>query len=155
MPIHNHRYIDNDKNPSPIGLVIAGPRLSVSINLPKIILDNRQSKNEPIPDAINGEALIDTGASHTCIDDSTASQLGLKIIDTVSLQTPSGTSTHNRYMISVNFVGANNNLPNIPKLSVIGADLKNQGILVLLGRDLLRSCVLVYNGAMGHFSISL
>lgn len=135
--------------------MVAGPRLAVSINLPKDILDNRQSQNKSVPNPINGEALIDTGASNTCIDDDTAKQLELRAIDQIPLQTPSGTTTHNKYMISLNFTGVNSNLPNIQRLSVIGAELKNQGTLVLFGRDLLRSCMLVYNGLMGHFSISL
>ena len=36
-----------------------------------------------------------------------------------------------------------------------GAKLAPQGLIALIGRDVLMNCVLVYNGIDGSFSISL
>jgi hypothetical protein len=37
----------------------------------------------------------------------------------------------------------------------IGAPLAAQGLLVLIGRDLLQHCVLVYNGPAGGFTLTI
>ena len=37
----------------------------------------------------------------------------------------------------------------------MGASLKAQGLVALIGRDILRACVLVYNGGAGTFSRSI
>jgi hypothetical protein len=36
-----------------------------------------------------------------------------------------------------------------------GAKLEPQGLIALIGRDMLASCVLIYNGPDGSFSLSL
>ena len=36
-----------------------------------------------------------------------------------------------------------------------GANLASQGLVALIGRDLLASCILIYNGPDGSFSLSL
>ena len=36
-----------------------------------------------------------------------------------------------------------------------GASLASQGLIVLIGRDMLANCVLVYNGPDSSFSLSL
>ncbi len=37
----------------------------------------------------------------------------------------------------------------------MGAALATQGILVLIGRDVLQSCTLFYNGPAGQFTLTL
>ena len=37
---------------------------------------------------------------------------------------------------------------------VIATDFSQQGIGGLLGRDVLKSCLMVYDGAHGHFSLA-
>ena len=37
----------------------------------------------------------------------------------------------------------------------VGAALKAQGLMVLIGRDVLQSCILVYNGPAGQFTLTL
>lgn len=45
-------------------------------------------------------------------------------------------------------------LGEIKTLSALGAKLAPLGLIALIGRDALMSCVLVYNGKDGSFSIS-
>lgn len=45
-------------------------------------------------------------------------------------------------------------LDSLPEMFVIGSDLKRQGIVALLGRDILARSVLVYNGSAGHWTIA-
>ena len=39
--------------------------------------------------------------------------------------------------------------------SAMGANLRPQGLIALIGRDLLENCVLVVNGPDGSFSLSI
>jgi hypothetical protein len=79
--------------------------------------------------------------------------LQLPAIDVVTVASASHSSTtQNVYPIQIEVVG----LPiaiNAPR--AIGAPLQSQGILVLIGRDVLQHCVLVYNGPTGSFSLSI
>jgi hypothetical protein len=46
-------------------------------------------------------------------------------------------------------------LPDWPHVPVLGADLAPQGLLVLIGRDMLQFMTLVYSGPVGLVSISV
>jgi hypothetical protein len=74
--------------PAP-ALQIRGPILQVSVtveqNLGKGLI--AQGKSLPVPKS--GLALIDTGASNTCIDEQAAKELGLPVIDIGNLQSAS------------------------------------------------------------------
>ena len=50
-----------------------------------------ESASQPIPDAVNGTAMIDTGASGTCIDQSEAERAGLPTIDKAIMASASHT----------------------------------------------------------------
>ncbi len=81
------------------------------------------------------------------------SKLQLPVIDVVKVASAShAAADQNVYPIQIEVVG----LPitvNAPR--AIGAPLQAQGILVLMGRDVLQHCVLVYNGPAGSFSLSI
>jgi len=42
----------------------------------------------------------------------------------------------------------------LPTLAVTGASLSHQGFEALIGRDILKDCILVYNGSMGFFTLA-
>ena len=44
---------------------------------------------------------------------------------------------------------------NVNVLKAYGANLESQGLVALIGRDLLAKCVLVYNGPDSSFSLSI
>lgn len=46
-------------------------------------------------------------------------------------------------------------LSNVETRSAYGANLSSQGLIALIGRDILSKCILVYNGTDNSFSISL
>jgi predicted aspartyl protease len=98
-------------------------------------------------------ALIDTGASHTCIDEAIAQQLGLPVVNIVQVASASHASTtQNVYPvgIEVSAIGWRIDSP-----SVIGAPLAVQGIVLLIGRDILKLCTLIYNGFTGHITLAI
>ena len=85
-------------------------------------------------------ALVDTGASTTCIDDALARQLGLPVIDVVQMTSASHAGTEaNVCPIQMEIVGSPIRV-NVPR--AIGANLAPQGIVALIGRDYLQHCTL-------------
>jgi predicted aspartyl protease len=100
-----------------------------------------------------GYALIDTGASNTCIDDDTARSMGLPVIDVGTIHSASHAQTpSNIYPVQIEIVGFR---INFQSAQTMGAALTEQGLLMLLGRDLLERCTLFYNGLTGQITLSL
>jgi predicted aspartyl protease len=92
-------------------------------------------------------ALIDTGATQSSIDETIAQRLNLPLIDRVSMGTPDGRREFNVYVAQIR----------IPELDFVqygsfaGIHLQagNQLHQALLGRTLLRSMTLYYDGQRG------
>ena len=139
--------------PAQVALTQRGPIVQVTVSIGHAIAQQILQQGGTLPPPVSGLALIDTGATSTCVDDGAAQTLHLPAIDVVTIASASHSSTEqNVYPISVEVVG----LPiaiNAPR--AIGAPLNSQGLLVLIGRDLLQHCVLVYNGITGSFSLSI
>ncbi|GEM_PF-2869179 len=101
--------------------------------------------------AINaGFALIDTGATETSIDAGVAQALGLVVTGPASGLSASGTYTANKYATAWRNVGGNT--WNVAPMT--GLPLAPQGLIMLIGRDVLSRCVFHYNGSTGTFSLS-
>jgi len=115
--------------------------------------------NQPVPNAVNVSALVDTGASCTCIDPSVLNQLGLTPTGSIQINTPSTgaqPASANQYDVSLVILTAANLAPLIhATMPVVETELVSmQGFHVLLGRDVLRGCLLVYDGQNGLFSLA-
>lgn len=105
----------------------------------------------PVPDAIHGQALIDTGASNTCVDQQAAVKAGLPLID-MAVMTSATHAQHDVPVFAAKLV--------IPDFSIdaeyaLGANLDDQNLIALIGRDVLQEAVLVYNGTAGTVSLSI
>ena len=138
--------------PPPIALREGGPCIQVTIGVAQSIAEQLLQQGTPIPQPVPGRALIDTGASRTCIDDTLAQQLGLPPIDVVTTSSASHASTQqNVYPVQIEVVGSNIKV----NVNAIGAALAAQGIAVLIGRDFLQHCTLFYNGITGQITLSL
>ena len=128
-----------------------GPILQVSItveqNFGKGLI--AQGKTPPAPKS--GLALIDTGASNTCIDEQAARELGLPVIDVANMQSAS----HEKHPCNIYPVQIITPIVTLNAPRVMGAALVSQGLLVLIGRDVLQSCTLFYNGPAGQFTLTL
>ena len=110
------------------------------------------TQGKPAPDAIHGLALIDTGASNTCFDQQAALNAGLPIIDMGMM----ASASHAEQEVPV-FAGrlVIPEFTNIDTEYALGANLDGQNLIALIGRDLLQSAVLVYNGTDGTVSLSI
>lgn len=130
-----------------------GPCVQVSIGLAQSVASQLLQQGKTLPKPAAGIALIDTGAASTCIDSNIAQQLKLPVVNVVNIASASHASTQlNVYPIQIEVVG----LPiSIEVLNAIGAALNAQGLIALIGRDVLQHCTLFYNGISGSTTLSI
>jgi predicted aspartyl protease len=156
MPTFNWTYI----NPAPPSVPASqnlqqfGPVLPVEIHVPTAYSNVLISLNLPVPHPMSGFGLIDTGASGTAVDESVMMQLGVPPINVVPIKvmTPGGPTQQNTYPVMIAFPGTG--LPPFEFSTVLGSQLQGQGIMALIGRDLLSQMLLVDNGRTGSISLS-
>ena len=135
---------------------IAGPLIDCFIAVSQPRQNALARAGQPVPAPVAARALIDTGASCTCIDPRVVQPLGLTPIGVTQVHTPStqgnvhGCSVYDASLVIRTPVG---NL-SIGTLPVIEATLSVQGFEVLIGRDVLTKCMLVYDGPMNRFTLA-
>ena len=151
MPVHNLFYLVNNQI-SPHLLRDSGPRVQVEIHVPPVLAAFREQRGRKSSDAISGWALFDTGASISAVDQEAVAQLGLNPAGLTAVQTPGGEVQQYLYPIRMVFPSFGNFT--VVFNQVIGSELKPQGIIALVGRDVLANCLLVYNGPAGICSLS-
>lgn len=113
----------------------------------------------PIPNPVLIKALVDTGASHSAVDPAilkTVLQLSPRRI--AKTMTPStGATPHKCYTYDVSIhipMGTATALFSKMVWEVSGLELKHQGFEMLLGRDVLASGILVYDGKANTFALA-
>jgi hypothetical protein len=115
--------------------------------------------SQPVPPAVQITGLVDTGASGTCVDPSVLSKLQLSATGTIQVNTPTTgiqPISADQFDVSVVIPSA----PGHPPLAhltipVMAAELLvAQGFHALIGRDVLRGCMLIYDGVNGLFSLA-
>ena len=156
MPTLNFRaeITDHDgkRVPAPAGLVQSGPLLPVTLMVSDSHRQILAQRGEPAPAAINGFALIDTGAGATCVDRATADGAGLPVIGKAMMHTAS----HAQHEVPV--YSGKLSIPSFGDVELeyaMGANLDGQNLIALIGRDVLQAAVLVYNGTDGTVSLSI
>jgi hypothetical protein len=159
MPIFNFQLIAQGKAPDGKTINIApslalyqrGPVVPASITLGQsmakpLLAQGKGVMGQP------GIALIDTGATNSAVDDQTALDLKIPVID----QGKMTSTTHegqpcNIYPIQLT-VG-NTLIFQVPRCA--GAKLKPMGLIAIIGRDILQSCTLIYNGGLGSITLAI
>ena len=130
------------------------------INVSMARRDALAAAKQPIPNSVQINALIDTGASGTCVDPSVLGQLAVVPTGRVMVNTPStGAQPHiaDQFDVSIMIPGESKSdqvffLPNLP---VISAELlQQQGFHALIGRDILSMCLFEYNGPARQFTLA-
>ncbi len=147
MPIFNRHYIQ----PNVHLLQREGPKIKVIIAPPKAILSQLKQQGTTPPPPFSGEALIDTGASISAVDQKIFQKLAISPIGVTTVRTPTTPQKQNLYPVTLFF----------PELRlggelarVIGSNLSDMGIIALIGRDLLATFVFIYNGKGGGFTLA-
>ncbi|MFP4136310.1 MAG: aspartyl protease family protein [Candidatus Acetothermia bacterium] len=139
--------------PDPDALAKDGSTMDVEVHITdqhaKILEDN----DKEIPSPQSSKGLIDTGASISAIDLDLLQKLNISPIGATKVSTPSGQATQELYAVKFSFPGKG--LPDMTSLNVLGSDLKRQNISALIGRDILRHCLLVYDGTSGSVTLAI
>lgn len=115
-----------------------------------------RAAQQAVPNPVQIRALLDTGASCACIDPSAIQSLGIPPTGITPMHTPStGTQAHhaNLYDVSLTLMHPALSL-SITNVAVAEAQLSIQGIQALIGRDVLKRCLLVYDGQSGTFTLA-
>lgn len=101
-------------------------------------------------------ALIDTGAGMTCVDLSILDNFRIDREGSSLINTPS-TGRHpverDHYNVGIIVLNGTEQRLIVPNVRVLATDLSNLNCKILLGRDVLARCLLVYDG--NHQSITL
>jgi predicted aspartyl protease len=130
-----------------------GPCVPVLVGLADQVAQELIKRKEPIPPMSSGLALIDTGSISSCIDEEAANAMHLPVVGNINLASSSHASHRaNQYPIKITIQGLQM-VFNAP--TAIGAPLKIQGLVAIIGRDILQICCFVYNGATGQFTLCL
>ena len=114
---------------------------------------------QPVPNPVNIQGLIDTGASGTCVDPSVLTALGLTPTGSTMMNTPSTGAQAvpvDTYDVSLIIYATAQHPPLVHHtVPVMCSELLNvQGIHALIGRDILKGCLLTYDGMAGLFSLA-
>jgi hypothetical protein len=123
-----------------------GPILPIRIGLPSASAkDGAETVMEEV------QALVDTGASITAVNMSVAERLGL--VATGSLELGGVTGSATRPIYGVRLVMPEPGYTFDP-IQVVGADLNTPDFEVLIGRNLLCSMLMTYDGTRGQFALT-
>lgn len=111
----------------------------------------------PLPQMIR--ALIDTGASISAVDPSILTALGLTPTGEADIHTPStaGVPVHTAtYDVRIGILaGREGDVHFISEtVQVTATGLESHGFQALIGTDILKRCILHYNGADGLFTLA-
>lgn len=104
-----------------------------------------------------GRALVDTGASSSVVDSALILPLGIAPSSYALVHTPSTDGKPAQqpvFDVSIWLYHAATRHFMERSFPVMGANLRSQGIDILLGRDLLGECLLVYDGPERRFCIA-
>lgn len=126
-----------------------GPVLEVIVVPPKPIVDLLLSEKKQIP-SLKAMALIDTGATSSCISQQIVDLLNLVPFDEQTVFTAGGESKQLFYDVGVVLPVSQ---PNAHAVQAPCADLSRQPYQLLLGRDILSSCTLFYHGPENSFTL--
>lgn len=132
-------------------LQIAGPIIEVVIVPPQPVIERIKAKGEKVPGQ-KAIALIDTGATCTCIDKTIAQTMELVSHDIKRVQTAGGDDMQYLYDAGIILPLAQNAIFTV---QVLEAKLEKQPYKVLIGRDVLRNCTLIYNGWDNSYTLHL
>jgi hypothetical protein len=130
-------------------LAADGPLIEVTFWLVAAARQALAGQQLAVPAAVQASALIDTGASGSCVQQGLLGPLGLHPVGSMPVNTPTSQN------VICPLYAVQLSMPNaFIDVTVIEAPLQGQNIQALIGRDILRHGVLIYQGHIGHFTLS-
>ncbi|ADN50058.1 retroviral-like aspartic protease family protein [Vulcanisaeta distributa] len=156
MPIVRINYASPNALPADV-LRINGPVIMIDVKPAGVVQSFAQSRGITLNNVRNVIALIDTGASITSIDKNVLNQLGYPPYGTVNSATASGQVTVPLYLVRLILFS---NVPDVrarivlDNVTVAAVDLSAQQYRALIGHDILRNILLIYDGVAGQITIT-
>ena len=139
-------------------LASSGPIISVKVSAPKVVKEFLTKINYPIPEPVKINALIDTGATCTCISQRiVAKELHLLSRGIAIVQTAGHSIRAGVFDVCLDMTPAFNKIRiTSDPLTVIALPLTGQpNIDCLIGRNVLRNGLFLYVGYANMFSLSV
>jgi hypothetical protein len=136
----------------PHGLSFGGIIMELAVGVDKVTAQSLHAQGIIVPPPIKVKGLIDTGCTITSIDYTLATALGLRIRGYNQTHTANGVVIVPQHQISLGFPDAN--FAERAVQTVQATNLAGQAFHVLIGRDLMASWSMTYNGPAGFVSIS-
>jgi len=136
-----------------------GPIIRLRVALPRAIILARQQAGFVTAAPVEVDALIDTGAEATCVDNPIITQLGLPATTGTLANVPSlggitGSVMYSAGLTLLQHTNKRTQHLDISAIPVLGLNLSTFGVKAVLGRDVLAYCVLIYDGLTGTFTLS-
>ncbi len=147
MPLTEAGFVKDGK-PDRDTLVSLGPSIQVAVG--SVSSDGFTISGES--DAETVHALIDTGASESCIDQELAEKLNLVLVDIQKVSGVSGIQDHNVYMASVHIPSLN--FTQYGRFAAVHLITGGQPHHVLLGRTFLNNMIMIYDGCRAQVTIA-
>jgi hypothetical protein len=121
----------------------------------------RQALNDavqPIPPPQRIMAVLDTGATISAVDPTVLAALGLTATGKAEIHTPSTQGVPvlaDTYDVSIGiFAGRAGDTHFVSNTIQVTASILGNGIQALIGTDILKSCIMTYNGADDCFTLA-
>ena len=107
--------------------------------------------------ALEGMALIDTGATRTCVEQTVLTGLGINPIGIVSVGTAAGPTEQTLFPAKLQFseFAFTVDLGAVVAVNLAGQQVQGTALIALIGRDILSRCHFTYGGSGGFFSLSV
>ena len=132
-------------------LVSFGPTILVDIGFDPRYIPS-QTASAPLADLTAIQALVDTGATTSCIDDLLAVELALPVVDRMPIAGVGGQHLANMYLAQIHVPALNRTLYG----TFAGVNLRDGGQphSALMGRTFLRHYRRIYDSPSGNVTIS-
>ena len=135
--------------PIPQNLVDYGPTLFVQIGFDPIYQPNSEN-NPDLPTTIY-PALVDTGATDSCIDSSLAANLNLPIVDRQNVAGVHGAHEVNIHLAQIHVPDLQFTVSDI--FAAVHLRAGGQPHFALIGRSFLRAFKMIYDGVSGSVTL--
>ena len=147
MPIIECGFRDGDEQADLDALINFGPTAEVVVSAHIVpSTDEEQPRSETV------YALIDTGATQSCIDHKLALDLGLPVVDVQQVAGAGGLTDHDVFMAKVSIPGLK--MDQFGRFTGVALAKGGQPHRVLLGRTFLQHIIMIYDGIRGQVTIS-
>lgn len=155
VPIENRSYFSDQhrsREAKAAAMVESGPLMDVAVGIPNMALEGLERCYRTVGEPLRGPALLDTGAVITTVDFRVLEQLKAEPIREASMGSSRGIQKHRVYRVCLGFTSTDFGL--IGPLEVMDGDIAYQRIVALIGRDVLKDFLLIYNGPMGQVTLA-